>query len=133
MKVLIAAQRTTLDSPVAKRFGHAPYYLIVDLDSMQVQVIDNTEHHDGTHAIIPQMAKNEVKVFITGNIGPHAFELANSFNQWVVLARKMSAREALAKLLRGEPEILAEPTLKRSVHDHTHHSPNQSDQEKAVR
>jgi len=121
MKVLIAVQETTLDSPVAKRFGHAPYYLNVDLDSMYLQVIDNAEHHDETHAIIPQMAENGVKVFITGNIGPHAFELANSLNLQVAVARKMTAREALEKLQRGELEILTEPTLKRSEHDHDHH------------
>jgi predicted Fe-Mo cluster-binding NifX family protein len=122
MKVLIAAQGITLDSPVAKRFGHAPYYLNVDLDSMQIQVIDNAEHHhDETHAIIPQMAENGVKVFITGNIGPHAFELTNSLNLQVALAREMSSQEALEKLQRGELEILTQPTLKRSVHNHTHH------------
>jgi len=121
MKALIAAQGTTLDSPVAKRFGHAPYYLTVDIDSMQVQVIDNTEQHDETHAIIPQMTKRGVEVFITGNMGPHAFELAQSLDRQVALARKMSARESLEKLQGGKLEILAAPTLKHSVHDHAHH------------
>ena len=121
MKVLIAIQGTTLDSMMAKRFGHAPYYLKVDLDSMQIELIDNPEHHDETHAIIPQMAENGVEVFITGNMGPHAFELTKSLNLQVALARKMSAREALEKLQRGELEILDAPTLKHSVHDHEHH------------
>jgi predicted Fe-Mo cluster-binding NifX family protein len=121
MKVLLATQKNTLDSPVAKRFGHAPYYLYVDSDSMQVQEIANDEHHDETHAIIPEMAKQGIEVFITGNIGPHAFELASSLNLQVALARKMSAREALEKLQRGELEILTAPTLKHSVHDHEHH------------
>ena len=121
MKVLVAVQGATLDSPVAKRFGHAPYYLNVDLNSMQTQVIDNAHHdHDETHAIIPQMAEKRVKVFITGNIGPHAFELASSLNLQVAVARNMSARAALEKLQRDELQILAEPTLKRSVHDHDH-------------
>jgi len=120
MKVLIAAQGTSLDSPVAKRFGHAPYYLVVDSASMQVQVVDNTKHHDETHAIIPQMAKIGVEVFITGNIGPHAFELTRSLDRQVALARKMSARESLEKLQRGKLEILIAPTLKHSVHDHAH-------------
>ena len=119
MKVLVAAQETTLDSPVAKRFGHAPYYLSVDLDSMQVQVIDNTEH-DETHAVIPQMAKLGVKVFITGNIGPHAFELIRSLDGQVALARNLSAKEALDKLQRNELEILTASTLKHSIHDHAH-------------
>jgi predicted Fe-Mo cluster-binding NifX family protein len=119
MKILVAVQGTTLDSPVAKRFGHAPYYLTVDLSSMQTQVIDNAQHdHDETHAIIPQMAEKGVKLFITGNIGPHAFELASSLNVQVAVARNMSARAALEKLRRGELQILTEPTLKRSIHDH---------------
>ncbi|OQY31737.1 MAG: hypothetical protein B6243_08120 [Anaerolineaceae bacterium 4572_5.2] len=120
MKVLVAAQGTTLDSPVAKRFGHAPYYLVVDLDSMQVQVIDNTKYHDETHAIIPQMAETGVEVFITGNIGPYAFELTHSLGLQVALARKMSAKEALDKLQRSELEVLVAPTLKHSIHDHAH-------------
>jgi len=119
MKVLVAAQGTTLDSPISKRFGHAPYYLTVDLDSMQVQVIDNTDH-DETHAIIPQMAQLGVTVFITGNIGPHAFDLIRSLGGQVALARSLSVKEALDKLQRDELEILTASTLKHSIHDHEH-------------
>ena len=121
MNILIAADGITLDSSVAKRFGHAPYYLYVDADTKQVQVIENTDHDDETHAIIPQMAQQGAKVFITGNIGPHAFQLIRSLNRQVALARKMSAREALEKLQEGELEILKAPTVKHSFHDHTHH------------
>ena len=120
MKVLIAVQGTTLDSRVAKRFGHAPYYLKVDLDSKQSQLIENSDVHDETHAIIPQMAGKGVELFITGNIGPNAFELTRSLNLQVALARQMSAGEALERLQRGDLEILTGPTLKRSVHDHDH-------------
>ena len=83
MNILIAADGTTLDSSVAKRFGHAPYYLYVDADTRQVQVIENTDHDDETHAIIPQMIQQGVDVFITGNIGPHAFQLIKSLNRQV--------------------------------------------------
>ncbi len=122
MKVLVAANGSTLDSAVAKRFGHAPYYLYVDSETGQAQAINNTDHHDETHAIIPQMVGQGVEVFVTGNIGPHAFKLIRSLNRQVALARRMSASEALDKLQRGELEILSAPTLKRSVHNHTHHS-----------
>ena len=122
MKILIAANGATLDSTVAKRFGHAPYYLYVDIDTMQVQAIENTEHDDETHAIISQMAQQGVEVFITGNIGPHAFELVTSLQRQVALARRMSAREALEKLQKDELEILKAPTVKRSFHDHAQHS-----------
>jgi predicted Fe-Mo cluster-binding NifX family protein len=121
MKILIATGGTTLDSAVAKRFGHAPYYLYVDADTGQVQVIENTDHDDETHAIISEMAQQGVETFISGNIGPHAFQLARSLNRQVALARRMSAAEALEKLQKGELEILQAPTVKQSFHDHRHH------------
>ncbi|MFC1975498.1 NifB/NifX family molybdenum-iron cluster-binding protein [Chloroflexota bacterium] len=121
MNVLIAADGTTLDSAVAKRFGHAPYYLYVDADTGQIQIIENTDHDDETHAIIPQMIQQGADVFITGNIGAHAFQLVRSLNRQVALARKMSAVEALEKLQENELEILKAPTVKQSFHDHRHH------------
>lgn len=70
--------------------------------------------------IIPQAAKNGVKIFITRNIGPHAYELIRSLNLQVALARKMSANEALGKLEGGELRFLDASTLKRSIHERTH-------------
>jgi len=131
VKVVIAANGPTLESTVAKRFGHAPYYLMVNAATMLMQVIDNNDQHDETdnhgrhdesHAIVPQLVGQGAELFITGNIGPHAFELIHSLDRRVALARRMSAGEALVKLQRGELEILSAPTVKRSEHNHTHHS-----------
>ncbi|HMQ54005.1 MAG TPA: NifB/NifX family molybdenum-iron cluster-binding protein [Anaerolineae bacterium] len=122
MKVAIAASGPSLDSPVAKRFGHAPYYLLVDSATLETLVFENREPEDETHAIIPDLTGQGAEVFITGNIGPHAFELARSLERPVALARQMPAREALAKLQKGELELLQAPTVKHSRHNHTHHS-----------
>ncbi len=116
MKVLIASQDANLDSAVAKRFGHAACYLLVAPETLHIEVIKNPE--DDTHAIIPRAAKSGVKIFITGNIGPNAFELIRSLDLQVALARRMSAKDALIKLQRDELEILTAPTLKHSVHEH---------------
>ena len=122
MKIVIAADGPTLASAVAKRFVHAPYYLLVDSATRQLVVIDNDGQDDDTHAIIPAMVEQGAELFITGNIGPHAFELVRSSGRRVALARQMAAGEALAKLARSELEFLSAPTVKRSRHDHTHHS-----------
>lgn len=126
MKIAIAAAGPTLNSPVAQRFGHAPYYLLVDSATLEIQVIENREHDDETHAIIPQLVGQGAEVFITGNIGPHAFQLIESLRRQVALARHMPAWEALAKLQWGELEWLSAPTVKQSRHDlrgdHAHHS-----------
>jgi predicted Fe-Mo cluster-binding NifX family protein len=122
VKVVIAANGPTLDSPVAKRFGHAPYYVFWDSELGQSQAIDNVQPHDETHAIIARMASQGVEVFVTGNIGPHAFKLTRSLGCRVALARRMSAGAALDRLLKDELQILSEPTLKRSVHEHDQHA-----------
>jgi predicted Fe-Mo cluster-binding NifX family protein len=96
MKILVAAQGPTLDDQVAKRFGHAPFYLILDSDTLEVQVLRNTGHDDN-HAIIPRAARKGLAVAITGNIGPQAFELSGSCQIQVALARKLSAKEAVKK------------------------------------
>lgn len=117
MKVVIAAAGPTLDSLVAQRFGHAPYYLLVDVVTRELHVIENHEHDDETHAIIPQLAGQGAEVFVTGNIGPHAFQLIQSLQGQVALASRMPAGEALDKLERGELELLSAPTVKHSRHD----------------
>jgi predicted Fe-Mo cluster-binding NifX family protein len=97
----------------------------VDAATRELQVIKNHEH-DETHAIIPHLAGQGAEVFVTGNIGPHAFQLIRSLNRQVALARRMPANEALDKLQWGELELLNAPTVKHSRHDlsgdHTHHS-----------
>lgn len=131
MNVVIAANGSTLDSAVAKRFGHAAYYLLVNTATLQMQVIDNNDahaeagnhdQHDEAHAIIPQLVGQGAELFLIGNIGPHAFEIIQSLNRQVALARGLSAGEALARLQRGELEILNAPTLNRSIHHHSQHS-----------
>lgn len=122
MKVLIAADGPTLDSAVAKRFGHAECYLLIDTATLDLQVVANGEPHDDSHAIIRQLAGQGVELFVTGNIGPHAFELIQAHAGQVALARRMSAGEALAKLAKNKLELLDAPTVKHSQHDHTHHS-----------
>jgi len=122
LKVLIATDKKTLDGRVSKRFGHAAYYLIVNLDTMQVKVIDNrnqSEDHD--HTIIEQAANAGVKIFITGNIGPEAYKMIDSRNLQVAVARKMTGMEALEKLQRRELKILDSPTLRHSIHEHKRH------------
>lgn len=127
MKVVIAAAGPTLDSLVAQRFGHAPYYLLMDVVTRELHVIENHEDDDETHAIIPQLAGQGAEVFVTGNIGPHAFQLIRSLQGQVALARRMPAGEALDKLERGELELLSAPTVKHSRHDlHGDHAPHHS-------
>ena len=117
MKVLIAADGSSLNSSISKRFAHANYYLIVDTTTMDFQVVKNSglSHN---HEEISTMVEKGIEIFIVGNIGPNAFNTITSLNKKVALSRKSTVLEALKKLKMMELEILSSPTLKRSIHDH---------------
>jgi predicted Fe-Mo cluster-binding NifX family protein len=44
MKIAVTSTGQDLDSPVDPRFGRAAYILIVDTDSMDVEVLDNAQN-----------------------------------------------------------------------------------------
>lgn len=121
MKVLVASTGESLDSKVAKRFGHAPCFIISKGGAAEYEVLQN-EHSGENHEMIYEAAKKGVEMFVTGNIGPHAFDIIRSLGLNVALARGMSVSGALKKLHNNELQILSAPTVKHSVHDHAHGS-----------
>ncbi len=133
MLVLIGADEGTLESPVSKRFGHAPYFILYDTESHTLTAEENTReghNHDNLYGYL----EKGVEAFIVGNIGPHAFQIINTSKSKVYLARKMSVQEAVDKLSIGGLTQLSEPTAKKSIghrhengghhctecHDHEH-------------
>ncbi len=118
MIITAAADNSNIDSPIAKRFGHAEYYLVYNTDNEEFEAIYNTDH-DHTHSILNTLIEKGTKVFIVGNVGPHAFEIINTNNTSVYLARKMTVSEAIAKYSDGELRKLDEPTVKKSI-NHSH-------------
>ena len=120
MLILIGSDRNNLDSPVAKRFGHANYFILFNTGTKNFETYENlAEEHN--HDNLYDFLKRGVEVFIVGNIGPHAFEIINTPKSRVYLARKMSISESINRLISGELERLTEPTVKKSIgHKHDH-------------
>ena len=114
MLVIIGADEDTLQSPVSKRFGHAPYFILYNTETRTSETMENSReghNHDNLYGFL----KTGVEAFIVGNIGPHAFDIINTSKSKVYLARKMSVQEAVEKLLKRELVRLSEPTAKRSI------------------
>jgi predicted Fe-Mo cluster-binding NifX family protein len=80
MKIGVISEGDSLDSFVADDFGHAPYFLIVDSDSMDYTVIEN-EYADSVEGAGMLVAKAivglEVDAVITGGIGMHGIDILN--------------------------------------------------------
>ncbi len=117
MKILFASDGNVPESKIAKRFGHATYYLIYDTENKTFEAIENPGHGE-KHEILYELAKKGVKTFIVGNIGPGAYETVSEVGAEVYLARLMTINEALQKFNSGELEKLNKPTLKRSIEKH---------------
>ncbi len=119
MKILLATEGENLESKIAKRFGHAPYYLIYETENKEVKTRGNKGHSDD-HAELRELVKQGVEYFIIGNIGPYAFDVLDSEGAKVYLARGEVAEKALKKFLDNEIAPLEKPTLKRSIEEHMH-------------
>jgi predicted Fe-Mo cluster-binding NifX family protein len=120
MLILLGSDGNNLESLVAKRFGHANYYILFNSESQSFNAFENNDEGHN-HDNLRNFLDKGVEVFIVGNIGPYAFEIINTPKSKVYLARKMLVREAIKKFIKGELLQLSEPTAKRSI-DHGHHS-----------
>jgi predicted Fe-Mo cluster-binding NifX family protein len=117
MKILFATDGETFESKIAKRFGHANYYLIYDSESKNLDAKINPGH-DEEHSGLVDLTNEGITNFVVGNIGPNAFRILNEKKAKVYLARKYTVKEALDKFFNEELEKLTKPTLKHPIEDH---------------
>jgi predicted Fe-Mo cluster-binding NifX family protein len=123
MLVLIGSDGNNLESPIAKRFGHANYFILYNTETKSFETFENREE-EHNHKNLEDYLEKKVEVFIVGNIGPHAFEIINTPKSKVYLARKMSVLQAVEKYLNGELKKLDEPTMKHSIERGNHEKHN---------
>jgi predicted Fe-Mo cluster-binding NifX family protein len=114
MIICIGTDGNDIESRVAKRFGHAEYYIIYNTVNKKSESIKNVEGDQHDHNILSAVFARQAKTFIVGNVGPHAFEKLKSVQGNIYLARNMKASEALNALDKGELKELLEPTVKKS-------------------
>jgi predicted Fe-Mo cluster-binding NifX family protein len=78
MKIAVTSKGTDLDSEVDPRFGRAAYILVVDSESLDLEVLDNKENVNALKGAGIQAASmisdKGVEVLLTGFCGPNAFK-----------------------------------------------------------
>jgi predicted Fe-Mo cluster-binding NifX family protein len=88
MKIAISSTGKTLQGDVDERFGRCDYFLIVDIDKKNKKVknfkaIENTAKSQIGGAGVNAseiVAKENVDLIITVNLGPRAFSVFEQFN-----------------------------------------------------
>jgi predicted Fe-Mo cluster-binding NifX family protein len=104
MKICITSQGTTLDARVDPRFGRAAYFLLVEPESMDVEVLENRAL-DGGGGMGTQAAKLVIdagaRAVLTGSCGPNAFRALQAAGVQVFTGIAGSVRRAAEDFKAG--------------------------------
>jgi predicted Fe-Mo cluster-binding NifX family protein len=114
MKVCVSAIANSLDAQVDPRFGRCPYLVIVDSENMQFEAISNMASGAMGGAGIQAaqtVVSRGVKVLITGNVGPNAFQALSAAGIKIVIGAFGTVREVVEKYKRGELKETGAPTV----------------------
>ncbi len=79
MKIGVISEGDNLESYVAEDFGHAPYFLIVDMDTLDFSVIENEfmNSEGAGMKVANAIVGLGVDAVITGGIGMHGIDILN--------------------------------------------------------
>ncbi len=77
MKVAVTSQGSEMSSAVDPRFGRAKFFVIVDTETGEFKVADNSQNLNADQGAGIQAGRNVVELgataVITGHVGPKAF------------------------------------------------------------
>ena len=117
-----------LDEQVGEHFGRVPTYTIVDLDSDEVKVVDNTSHHMGGRGDPPEIMKQEgVCAMLCRGLGRRAIDLFQQFGIDVYIGASGSVRDTVEAFKKGELQqaSMGDGCQQHTFGDHGHHHHHQ--------
>ncbi len=104
MKVSFTAKGATLDSPSEERFGRAPYFIIVDLDTGAFEAVQNP-YVEGAGGVGPKAAQilvsHDVKAVVSGQVGENAREALVAAGIEMFTFRGGSVQDALEQFKKN--------------------------------
>jgi predicted Fe-Mo cluster-binding NifX family protein len=105
MKVIVTAQGQNLDSPVDPRFGRAKYFLLIDTETRECSVHDNTQNLQAPQGAGIQAAQTVARLgaeaVVTGHVGPKAFAALQAGGIAVYTNALGTAQQALDQMASG--------------------------------
>lgn len=114
MKICITSQGNDLEAAVDPRFGRCQYFVLYDVDSMRTEFIANT-NKDGTGGVGIQagqlMVDKEVKVILTGNVGPNAYKTLKAGDIEIITDVSGKVVHAIDEYNRGELKPAVGPSV----------------------
>ncbi|MBW2646262.1 MAG: NifB/NifX family molybdenum-iron cluster-binding protein [Deltaproteobacteria bacterium] len=106
MKIAVTSTGKTLQSDIDPRFGRAQYFIIVDPETLDFDVVENTQNLNLPQGAGIQAGKaivdNKAEVVITGNCGPKAFQVLSAAGVKVEVGAGGRVIDGIQKYKNGE-------------------------------
>lgn len=113
MKICVSAVSGNLDAQIDPRFGRCQYFVIVNSETMEFEAVPNLSASamGGAGIQAAQTVANKgVKVVITGNIGPNAYQVLSSAGIELITSASGTVREAVERFKKGQLTATGGPT-----------------------
>lgn len=79
MKIIVPTNGNDLNSTICKSFGRAKRFLVVDLETSEFNIVENTQNYEAAQGAGIQSAQSAVKAgadtIITMHCGPKAYKV----------------------------------------------------------
>lgn len=115
MKICVTATTNSLDAHIDPRFGRCSYLVFVDSETMQFKAIPNIAAGatGGAGIQAAQIITSEgVKLLMTGNVGPKAFQTLSASGIEIVTGCYGSVRDAIENFKKVELKKTCAPTVR---------------------
>jgi predicted Fe-Mo cluster-binding NifX family protein len=115
MKVVVTSQGNDRESEVDPRFGRASCFLVVDTETGEESVVDNSQTLNAAQGAGVQAAQTvaglKVDAVLTGHCGPKAFRVLRSAGIEVYLGAEGTVGEAIEKMRAGKYSVALNPDV----------------------
>ena len=112
MKIAVTSSGTDLEAPLDPRFGRAAYFIVVDPDNSNFEVVENQQNLDRPPGAGIQagtrVAETGAEVLITGHCGPKAFRVLQAAGVRIVTGADGSVREVVSRFQDGKLQTAAQ-------------------------
>ncbi len=106
MKIIITSKGKTLESQVDPRFGRGAYFLVIDVDTSEFEVLDNSAGVSATHGAGVQAGQRVVdsgaQALLTGHVGPKAGQALAGSSVAVYSHAEGTVQQMLDRFRAGE-------------------------------
>jgi predicted Fe-Mo cluster-binding NifX family protein len=106
MRIAVSADGPDLEAQVDPRFGRAPYFLLVNPETLEFETVTNQQNLQAAQGAGIQaaalVARQRPQAVVTGNCGPKAYHTLVAAGISVVLGVGGSVREAVQQYQQGK-------------------------------